>query len=135
MLPFELHVLRAKTKYWAGDHMGYLDELSSLLGWCRSMSKKACVGITKTSPVARPTKSKSKVKRDEEAVGMWKERGARIILIMASQLIEMKAGDDLISEILHTIDVCHLGLYRCHPASQLSLRLQPTRAATPSDYF
>ncbi|KAK7687868.1 hypothetical protein QCA50_009087 [Cerrena zonata] len=86
LLPFELLVLRAKTKYWAGDHMGYLDELRSLFGWCKTMSKRACVGNTKNSSA----KSRTKVKRDEQAVAMWKERGARLILIMASQLIEMK---------------------------------------------
>ena len=90
LLPFELLVLKAKTRYWAGDHMGYLDELKALFGWCKSMSKKACIGITKTSAAVRPPKSRAKVKRDDQAVAMWKERGARLILIMASQLIEMK---------------------------------------------
>ena len=70
--------------------MGYLDELKALFGWCKSMAKKACIGITKTSAAVRPPKSRAKVKRDDQAVAMWKERGARLILIMASQLIEMK---------------------------------------------
>ncbi|KAK7687889.1 hypothetical protein QCA50_009108 [Cerrena zonata] len=50
------------------------------------MSKRACVGNMKNSSA----KARTKVKRDEQAVTMWKERGARLILIMASQLIEMK---------------------------------------------
>jgi len=79
LIPFELEVLRAKSKYWEGDHMGYLDELRALLGRCKRLARRACRG----------PKGKGSV-RDEQAVGMWKERGARISLIIASQLIEMK---------------------------------------------
>ena len=82
LLPFELEVLHAKSRYWEGDHMGYLDELRALLGRCKAMARKACRGGAKA-------RSK-KAARDDQAVGMWKERGARICLIMASQLIEMK---------------------------------------------
>ncbi|KAF5350206.1 hypothetical protein D9758_007846 [Tetrapyrgos nigripes] len=69
VLPFELEVMQARLKYWAGDHMGYLDALNLLLKKCRS---KAC--------------SVS----DDVNVGMWKERGARLCLIIASQMMEMK---------------------------------------------
>ena len=31
VLPFELDVLHAKLKYWAGDHLAYLDALAALL--------------------------------------------------------------------------------------------------------
>ena len=72
ILPFELEVLQAKTQYWAGDHMGYLDALAGLLGLCKTKARAA------------------DAKADSMAAGMWKERGARICLIMASQLIEMK---------------------------------------------
>ncbi|KAL4248106.1 hypothetical protein ABKN59_007783 [Abortiporus biennis] len=75
LLPFELEVLRARVKYWAGDFMGYLDELSALVKRCQKMSRKV---------------TKGKKARDEAVVAMWKERGARVCLIMASQLIEMK---------------------------------------------
>ncbi|KAI0725408.1 hypothetical protein C8Q72DRAFT_877426 [Fomitopsis betulina] len=71
-VPFELDVLHARLKYWMGDHMGYLDALVGLLG------------LSKTK--ARATDAKG----DSMASGMWKERGARICLILASQLIEMK---------------------------------------------
>ncbi|KAH8105499.1 hypothetical protein BXZ70DRAFT_530234 [Cristinia sonorae] len=80
LLPFELEVLRAKSKYWEGDHMGYLDELSALLGKCKRSARRAGRGGVKGKTGAR----------DDQAVGMWKERGARICLIMVSQLIEMK---------------------------------------------
>ncbi|KAI0825810.1 hypothetical protein BC629DRAFT_1276940 [Irpex lacteus] len=72
ILPFELEVLHAKTKYWAGDHMGYLDALVSLLKRCKLQARQ----------MAR--------KKDQVANGMWKERGSRLCLILASQLIEMR---------------------------------------------
>ncbi|KAI0343024.1 hypothetical protein BDW22DRAFT_1393758 [Trametopsis cervina] len=72
LLPFELEVLHAKTKYWAGDHMGYLDALVALL----TLSKRKAREASK--------------KKDATTNGMWKERGARLCLIIASQLIEMK---------------------------------------------
>ena len=74
ILPFELEVLQAKTKYWAGDHMGYLDALVALLKRCKQR--------------ARQTSKKN----DQSGNAMWKERGARLCLIMASQLIEMKVS-------------------------------------------
>ncbi|KAI0953947.1 hypothetical protein AcW1_006737 [Taiwanofungus camphoratus] len=69
ILPFELEVLYAKLKYWAGDHMGYLDALSALLKRCKAKARQA--------------------KADAAGAGMWQERGARVCLIIASQLIEM----------------------------------------------
>ncbi|KAK0202556.1 hypothetical protein DFS33DRAFT_1263546 [Desarmillaria ectypa] len=69
ILPFELEVMHARLKYWAGDHIGYLDLLSSLLSKCRLKSRTS--------------------KNDPTSVAMWKERGARLALIMASQLMEM----------------------------------------------
>ncbi|KAK7061051.1 hypothetical protein VNI00_000786 [Paramarasmius palmivorus] len=70
LLPFELEVMYTRLKYWAGDHMSYLDSLYELLKKCRTK--------------ARTTAS------DDTTVAMWKERGARICLIIASQLMEMK---------------------------------------------
>jgi trafficking protein particle complex subunit 12 len=61
--------MQARLKYWAGDHMGYLDALNLLLKKCRSKARSAS---------------------DEVNVGMWKERGARLCLIIASQMMEMK---------------------------------------------
>ncbi|KAI0741612.1 hypothetical protein C8Q80DRAFT_1110193 [Daedaleopsis nitida] len=70
VMPFELEVLYAKLKYWAGDHMGYLDALTALLQRCKSKARAA--------------------KADQAASAMWTERGSRVCLIVASQLIEMK---------------------------------------------
>ncbi|KAK0239157.1 hypothetical protein EDD85DRAFT_829234 [Armillaria nabsnona] len=69
ILPFELEVMHARLKYWAGDHIGYLDLLCSLLSKCRTKSRTS--------------------KNDPTSVAMWQERGARLALIMASQLMEM----------------------------------------------
>ena len=70
LVPFELEVLHAKTRYWAGDHMGYLDALAALLHRCKRKARAA--------------------KTDAATAAMWTERGARVCLIIASQLIEMK---------------------------------------------
>ncbi|KAI0642124.1 hypothetical protein C8Q79DRAFT_918591 [Trametes meyenii] len=74
VLPFELDVLHARLKYWAGDHLGYLDALAALLRRCRAAARAP-------APASR---------RDRAQVAMWAERGARVGLIMASQLVEMR---------------------------------------------
>ncbi|OCB86453.1 hypothetical protein A7U60_g6575 [Sanghuangporus baumii] len=76
VLPFELEVLRARCAYWAGDHLGYLDDVSALLHRCRVRARQAGM------PMA------GELGRDERA--MWMERGGRMALIVASQLVEMK---------------------------------------------
>ncbi|KAH9852648.1 hypothetical protein C2E23DRAFT_730367 [Lenzites betulinus] len=70
VLPFELEVLHARLRYWAGDHVGHLDALAALLRRCRERARKAGT--------------------DRAAQAMWAERGARVCLIIASQLIEMR---------------------------------------------
>ncbi|KAF6761614.1 hypothetical protein DFP72DRAFT_879134 [Ephemerocybe angulata] len=74
ILPFELEVMQTRLKYWAGDHMGYLDALAALLRKCKVNAKG------------------SRGKPDDSGVvmSMWKERGARVTLIIASQMVEMK---------------------------------------------
>jgi hypothetical protein len=70
LLPFELEVMQTRLRYWAGDHMGYLDVLNALLKKCRTKCRQSG--------------------NDPTLVPMWKERGARVCLIIASQLVEMK---------------------------------------------
>lgn len=70
LLPFELEVMQARLKYWAGDHMAYLDALSALLKKCRTQCRQAG--------------------GDATLVPMWKERGARVALILATQMVEMQ---------------------------------------------
>jgi len=80
--------------------MGYLDELMGLLGRCKKMARKAgCSGSRSKGKGG----GKEKVVRDEQAVSMWKERGSRVCLIMASQLIEMRdytAATNLLTPLL-----------------------------------
>ena len=68
-------------KYWSGDQMAYLDELVRLVKKCKQMSRKACTAARVKG---------GKKGRDEVGIDMWKERGTRVCLILASQLIEMK---------------------------------------------
>lgn len=72
VLPFELEVMHARLKYWAGDPMGYLDILYALLKKCKLQAKS------------------SKAEGDDSSLSMWLERAARMCLIIASQMIEMK---------------------------------------------
>ncbi|KAG2075675.1 hypothetical protein BDR04DRAFT_1005179 [Suillus decipiens] len=72
VLPFELEVMHARLKYWAGDPMGYLDILYALLKKCKLQAKS------------------SKAEGDDSSLLMWLERAARMCLIIASQMIEMK---------------------------------------------
>lgn len=80
ILPFELEVMQARLKYWAGDHMGHLDALNVLLNKCRTNARKG-----KSNPTT---------------VSMWKERGARVCLIIASQFVEMKVRSNSVSPSL-----------------------------------
>ncbi|KAG1740064.1 hypothetical protein EDB19DRAFT_1895431 [Suillus lakei] len=72
VLPFELEVMHARLKYWAGDPMGYLDVLHALLKKCKLQAKS------------------SKADGDDSSLSMWLERAARMCLIIASQMIEMR---------------------------------------------
>jgi len=72
VLPFELEVMHTRLMYWAGDHMGYLDALYALFKKCKLKAKT------------------SKAEGDDASLSMWLERAARMCLIIASQMIEMK---------------------------------------------
>ncbi|KAA1470247.1 hypothetical protein DENSPDRAFT_774116 [Dentipellis sp. KUC8613] len=69
LLPFELEVLHARLRYWAGDARGYLDALGALLAKCRRRARR---------------------ERSAGERQMWIERAARVGLIAASQFVEMK---------------------------------------------
>ncbi|KAI6023886.1 hypothetical protein BKA83DRAFT_4053559 [Pisolithus microcarpus] len=64
-----LSVLRARVHYWAGDVRGYVDALAGLLTGC---------------------KAKARAESKAANLSMWLERSARVCLMIASQLVEMK---------------------------------------------
>jgi trafficking protein particle complex subunit 12 len=96
ILPFELEVMHARLKYWAGDHMAYLDALYALLHKCKVRARQA--GRQAAALAASRAGAGASSKPVEVTEGsamtsvMWKERGVRICLIMASQLMEMNVG-------------------------------------------
>ncbi|KAH7908934.1 hypothetical protein BJ138DRAFT_1067966 [Hygrophoropsis aurantiaca] len=86
VLPFELEVMYVRLKYWAGDHMGYLDALYALLRKCKAKAREA-----RGTSIKNHDKDKGVLKeRDPAVLSMWLERAARVCLIIASQLVEMK---------------------------------------------
>lgn len=112
LVPFELEVLHAKTRYWAGDHMSYVDDLVALIARCKRKAREAGEGRkngnSRPPKLARGSSQQSerakarearrkerevlKQKEREREREMWKERGARVCLILASQLCEMKVS-------------------------------------------
>ncbi|KAF8634596.1 hypothetical protein AX17_004185 [Amanita inopinata Kibby_2008] len=91
-LPFELEVMHARLKYWAGDHMGYLDALYALLQKCRAKARQAGREAAALAAARAGAGISFKSVDDGSTVTavMWKERGVRMCLIIASQLMEMK---------------------------------------------
>ena len=133
LVPFELEVLHAKTRYWAGDHMGYVDELVGLVVRCKRKAREIGTPLRKVG-AAQPVRSGEKEsertrvredrRRERESVKkkeyerereMWKERGARVCLILASQLVEMKVCRTQQSTVrpeFYTVNVTFTGIYR-----------------------
>lgn len=88
--------------------MGYVDELAELIARCKRKAREATRGgvrnvkgtpqkaggmateKAKVREERRKEREKEKEKDREREKEMWKERGARVCLILASQLIEMK---------------------------------------------
>ena len=104
LVPFELEVLHARLKYWAGDFVGYLDAMYEMVKKCKLMAKIALEEGEK-----QRVKQIERERRGGVSMGiggknvrgprgdggvalaaMWKERGSRMALIIASQFIEMK---------------------------------------------
>ncbi|KAI6041301.1 hypothetical protein EDC04DRAFT_2565901 [Pisolithus marmoratus] len=77
--PFELSVLRARVHYWAGDARGYIDALAGLLAGCKAKAR-----------AEGKIESDGALATAEANFSMWLERSARVCLMIASQLVEMK---------------------------------------------
>lgn len=85
VVPFELLVFRARTTYYAKDAYEYLDQLAAL--------RKTCVKGALDA-------ARSEVSNDD--VELWKERGSRIGLLIASQLLEMQVTLASTDRLLHS---------------------------------
>lgn len=87
VLPFELEVLRARCAYWAGDPLGYLDDVAALLRRCRVRAREE--GKNEEEGEGEIGNGNGN-ERSAGRRGMRKERAARMALVAASQLVEMK---------------------------------------------
>jgi len=104
LVPFELEVLHARLKYWAGDFVGYLDTMYAMVKKCKLMAKIALEEGEKERKKQLERERRGSVtggiggrnvrgpRGDGGAAlaAMWRERGSRMVLIIASQFIEMK---------------------------------------------
>jgi hypothetical protein len=120
--------------------MGYVDELVGLVTRCKRQAKQAGGTIRKPDDVTvsrdeekksehakareerRKEREKLKEREHEREREMWKERGARVCLILASQLVEMKVSlfqqpaFRAVREFF-VLTRCPLGIYSCSSAS------------------
>jgi hypothetical protein len=85
--------------------MGYLDALTALLKKCRGKARAA--------------------RGDETIRAMWQERGARVCLIMASQLIEMKVCSSFCSQLLTLTGIFFVGFCSSRSPSRAAHETRP----------
>ena len=93
-----------RLKYWAGDFVGYLDTMYAMVSKCKLMAKIALEegerererqlererrGSVTTGIGGRSIRG-PRGDGGAALAAMWKERGSRMVLIIASQFIEMK---------------------------------------------
>lgn len=157
LVPFELEVLHVRLKYWAGDFVGYLDTMYAMVKKCKLMTK-----IALEEGEREREKQLERERRGSVATGiggrdirgprgdggaglaaMWKERGSRMVLIIASQFIEMKVWvppqsltASLTVWLLPSPPTrrvrCRSGVYGCHASPHPTLHSILTRTAFSS---
>jgi hypothetical protein len=76
LMPIDLELCRARLRYWADDHMGYVDSLMEILKKCKRIAKLA-------------HNRDGKVTADQ-----WLDKAARVSMVLASQLTEMKVDSN-----------------------------------------
>lgn len=111
LVPFELEVFHVRLKYWNGDFVGYLDAMYAMVKKCKLMAKIALEegeremekqlererrGTVTTGIGGRNIKG-PRGDGGAALAAMWRERGSRMVLIIASQFIEMKVCSSPIS--------------------------------------
>ncbi|CAG7847735.1 SubName: Full=Uncharacterized protein {ECO:0000313/EMBL:CCA67893.1} [Serendipita indica DSM 11827] len=77
LLPLDLDLCRCRLRYWANDSIGYVDALMLTLNSCKRSLAKAMKRNVQNATV-------------DGSVERWTERCARVSLVLASQLVEMK---------------------------------------------
>ena len=104
LVPFELEVLHVRLKYWTGDFVGYLDTMYAMVKKCKLMAKIALEEGeremerqlererrgTVTAGIGGRNIKGPRGDGGAALAAMWRERGSRMVLIIASQFIEMK---------------------------------------------
>jgi trafficking protein particle complex subunit 12 len=157
LVPFELDVLHVRLKYWTGDFVGYLDTMYAMVKKCKLMAK-----IALEEGEREREKELERDRRGGMATGiggrsikgprgdggaalaaMWRERGCRMVLIIASQFIEMKVC--VLPQLSTTSLIvgmspsqparwirCRSGIYGCHTPPRTTLHSTLTRTAFSS---
>ena len=119
IVPFELEILHVRLKYWAGDFVGYLDAMYAMVKKCKTMAKTALEEGERQREKQRQREKRGSVgagiggrsvrgpRGDGGAAvaAMWRERGSRMALIIASQFIEMKVR--ILFSLLRTFLTLH----------------------------
>lgn len=94
LLPLELELARARMRYWNNDAVGYVDALVEVLRNCRRKTSKYLEKLGASNDV-------EEMGRLRVSVDEWKGNIARVGLVLASQLVEMKVS---------SVDYDHTGL-------------------------
>ncbi|KAG8842671.1 hypothetical protein FRB91_004000, partial [Serendipita sp. 411] len=70
LMPLDLELFRARTRYWANDPLGYVDSLTLLQKKYNNRARRESASGNDASP--------------------WVDKAARVGIVLASQLVEMK---------------------------------------------
>jgi len=78
LMPIDLELCRARLRYWAEDHIGYVDSLMEIFKRCKRNAKFT-------------------LNRDGKvAADQWLDKAARVSMVLASQLTEMKVDSHFV---------------------------------------
>jgi hypothetical protein len=101
LLPIELELARARVRCWNNDPMEYVDALVEVLRSCRRKALKYVEKLGMSTDV-------EEMGRLRVGVDEWKGNLARVGLVLASQLVEMKVSP---------VEYDHMGLERLFSAN------------------
>lgn len=87
LLPIELELARARVRYWNNDAVGYVDALVEVLRNCKLKTLKYVEKLGVSTNV-------EEMGRLRLSVDEWKGNMARVGLVLANQLVEIKVSPD-----------------------------------------